>query len=97
MADESEKKQSVVPAALVPTDRDIGVLQAVHRMTDRVVLMPVILNGQPRIALALLCQNNDGAQYAQVLAVLVQPTDVVLDSQGHAGYNNSPPVKKDLN
>ncbi len=97
MADEGDKKDSVVPAALVPTERDVGVLQVVHRLTDRIVLTSVILNGQPRIALSLLCQNNDGRQYVQVLAILVQSTDVVLDSEGHAGYNKSPPVKKDLN
>lgn len=97
MADEGPKKPGVGPATHLPTERDIAALQVVHRMTDRLVLAPVFINGEPRIALALLSRNEDGAAVLQVIANLVQPTDVVLDSRGCPGYNKTPPVKKDLN
>ena len=66
-------------------------------MNDRIVLAPVLVNGEPKLALSLLCQSPDGGVFIQVLAVLVQPTDVVLDSRGAPGYNKTPPGNKDLN
>lgn len=95
MADESEKKRPV--NELAPTEREFFVLHAVRHFSDRIVLMPVVVNGEPRIALALLCQNSDGELYLRVLANLLQPSDEVLDTEGCTGYNKTPPVKKVLN
>lgn len=97
MDDERGKKGPVEPAAHVPTERELAVLHAIHQMTDRVVLVPVYINGQPRIALALLSKSETGQPYVQVLANLLQPTDEVLDSRGCPGYNKTPPARNDLN
>lgn len=97
MADEGDKKQPVAMVPHAPTPWDLSVLQVVHRMSDRIVLAPVYVNGEPKLALALLCQSPDGGVFIQVLAILVQPTDVVLDSRGAPGYNKTPPDQKNLN
>lgn len=97
MADESEKKQPVTPGAPEPTEREFFVLHAVRHHSDRIVLLPVKVNGEPRFALALLCQNTDGEFYFRVLANLFQPSDEVLDSADCPGYNKTPPLKKALN
>lgn len=97
MADEDEKKRPAVKGELVPSEREFFVLHAVRHFSDRIVLLPVKMNGEPRFALALLCHNASGELYLRVLANLLQSTDEVLDSEGCPGYNKTPPVKKDLN
>lgn len=100
MADDSDKKQHCEPSLIEsrpPTPMELGALQVIHKMTDRIVLVPVVFNGEPRYALALLGQENGGEQYVQILATLLLPTDEVLDSRGGAGYNKTPPPKKDMN
>ena len=97
MADEDEKKHPVTRPPPAPSEREFFVLHAVRHFSDRIVLLPVKVNGEERFALALLCHNTSGELYLRVLANLLQPTDEVLDSEGCPGYNKTPPVKKDLN
>jgi hypothetical protein len=97
MADEGEKDHPVTDGEAAPTEREFFVLHAVRHFSDRIVLLPVRVNGQARFALGLLCQNTAGELYIRVLANLLQPSDEVLDTEGCPGYNKTPPVKKALN
>ena len=96
MAESSPKKVLVQhdrPATLA----EIEAFRVIHNATDRIVLMPVVVNGDPRFALALLSRNDKGEQYLQLLAHLVLPTDEVLDTQGNHGCLRPPTPSKDLN
>lgn len=97
MADESDKKPPVELPVHTPSGRELAVLQAVHRMSNRIVLVPVYINGAPRFALALLCRDAQGKVFIQPLANLLQPDDVVLDSRGCPGYNKNSLANKNLN
>ena len=97
MASEDNKKPSVSPLQFPPGPADIAVFQAIHTFADRIVLVPVVVNGQERFALALLCQGESGDRYLQILAYLARPTDVVLSTNAGQSYNQGLPNKKDLN
>ena len=96
MADDSGKRSDEINSMRHPTERELWVLRALSWMSDRIVLVPIIFNGQERFGIALLSESSNGEQYVQVLASLFMPTDEVLDSRGLPGYNRIP-NKKDLN
>lgn len=80
-----------------PTPRELQVLKLIHQHPDRVVLVPVIINGEERYSLGFLRQNSDGSVYCDVLASVLTPNDTVLDSAGMPGHQSAPSLKKDLN
>lgn len=80
-----------------PTPEEVLAFKDLYRQVDRAVLMPLVVNGQDRYAVALLRESGTGKKYLQVLAVLLHPDDDVWDQEASEQNNLKPLAKQYLN
>lgn len=79
-----------------PTPEEQQVLMLVNQGKGNIVLIPVILNEEPRFALAFYEDGKEGP-YLRLFSVLLAPGDVVLDVNGNQASEQPPGISQDLN
>jgi hypothetical protein len=79
-----------------PTSSELALLAEIHRAHDRMVLTPVMLNGQLRYALAFMYQQGEDV-ILKVVAFLPLDSDSCNDPSGSALHRTIPVGKHALN
>lgn len=72
---------------VLPQDRESLVL--LHQHIAKLVVTPVFLNGQARMALAIL-EENEAGSYLRVIGFLLNPGDETVDKLGNPSYFTPP-------
>lgn len=74
-----------------PHDREVLIL--LQKCQGHVVLTPVFLNGESRLAIAIFGESPGGS-YVRILGFVTNPTDVIQDSEGQVATPSPPKVEK---
>jgi len=70
----------MIPRAITAAEHQTLILA--NQGAGHIVIVPVMFNGEARVALALHGQNKHG-QYIQVLGILLVPEDNIQDVHGN--------------
>lgn len=91
------EKHGLITHSRPLTESEIDAFNMVHYAGKKLVMVPAVVNGQERFALAVMIREDDGNVYVHVLAIVAHPDDRIVTAGGEEISPIRPSEEKNLN